>query len=72
MPQVQELQYSSRNQYCSRGKSHRGRHCGCAFYIYVSNLHQHTLNRSPEATLFQDTDFLSEVSLLQNLRACKT
>jgi len=41
-------------------------------FLHTSNVHQHTLNRSREATLLQDTDFLSEVGLLQNLRACKT
>jgi len=47
MLQIQYLQYAFCSQYCSWARSHRGRHYGCTFYIYMLLLYSNT--RSIEA-----------------------
>ena len=57
------------SQNCSLARSHRGRHCEYAFYIYT--LLMHTNTRSIEAEWWLCSKTLTPEVGPQNLRACR-
>jgi len=46
MFQAQDLQYDFSTQYRSWARSHCGHHYDCVLYLHVSDVHQHSFNRS--------------------------